>query len=219
MRRPIKFDLHNGETILVDGERVLAAAFRLLESMYVLGCAHEWDCRLEPMQMLSDMLPLARELGGLHAMTAQRVPIALMNGLDDLERGHVPPLFRRATPRRVARDSRREWCLRAIAAGCLEVLIAAKVPDEEARVFVARILQRCGFRLGRVHTPGPKVVADWRKRFRENDQVAPEDLEAYRNIVEGQRVGGGESIEALTRRIELLLSEMLRLYGYTKKRA
>ena len=217
MTRPMDLQLPDGDIVRIDGDRVLEAALQLIRVMHCQGQSYRWDFRFPVMEVLSAMLPLAWELNTLDRVIASRTTMGLMIALEDLERGRVPELLRPAKPKRRSRASRREWYLRAFAAGCLEVLIAAQMPDEEAKHFVGHILAINEFPLGRISTPPALVVADWRKRFRENNKLAPDDYIAYLEAVEGQKASEGEALKDLKSRIELALTEMLRLVGYARK--
>ncbi|MGE3294933.1 MAG: hypothetical protein AB7O95_26505 [Geminicoccaceae bacterium] len=217
MLRPITIAMADGSQVIVDGEVVLKDALDLLKRLYEAGDMYRDGDRQSVMAVLSQLQRFARCLDMWSRVSASVVPTATMIALEDLDRGFTPNLFRKAKPRRVARQSRREWYMKACAAGCLEVLIASGIDDDEAKSYIARILSRTTFKMGRVATASANVVADWRKRFRENDNVAPEDLEAYWHTVNGQRADLNEPSHALKERIELLLLNMLRLNGFEKK--
>ena len=218
MRLPIEISLPNGSTARVDGEVVLQQALDLLVCLHKSGSNYQDGSRREALNVIASLNRFARTLDIFNCCIAQKVPMAIMFALEDLDRGFTPRLFQKAKPARVARQSRREWCLKANAAGCLEVLIAAGVPDEEAKRFIAGVIGLTDFKLGHVNTSGANVVADWRKRFRENDNIAPDDLEAFRDTVTIQKAAPGEPMHSLKERNELVLLQMLNLCGYRKKR-
>jgi len=217
MRRPISLALQNGSTVRVDGEEILQRAIALLTRVHHAGANYRDGERACAMDVMSALLEFTRSLDIFDHSTAARVPMAMMVALEDLDRGFTPLLLQKKNPPRTARQSRREWYLKACAAGCLEVLIAAGIDDNEAKLYIAEILGRTDFRLGRIETPGANVVADWRKRFRENDNVARGDVEAFWQTIQTQRADAAESPQRLKGRIELLLLHMLALNGYQRK--
>ena len=211
---------HDGRSFtLVPAERIVEAAQSLLKTIADLGRSYRPGDRAAVLEVLAAIHQFLRLPGPPLSLDCYRPLFDLMAALEDLDCGKVSPLVQ---PREIVGrppDPRHERIIRAMAAGFVDVLMAAGARERKALRDIAEILHRHGFPFpGMIEGAKSRenTLDNWRRRVRE-DKTERADVEAYHFTRKDNAPEAGLPLETARARALFTFTGMLEAGGYRKK--